>query len=116
MAGSSRVASAPANLVVRPAVGRLAFEGLALYPNGVLFYGDEKRTLNGNHGSAYLKFVHAMPGRGGTISSLDQSPLAAGAVYGLRLGKFSGNTDYGQGTNAGMGTWVPIVPSLNADL
>jgi hypothetical protein len=105
-----------ANLVVRPAVGRLAFEGLALYPNGVLYYGDEQRPLNGNPGGAYFKFVPAMPWSGGQISSLDQSPLAAGAVYGLRLGKRSGNTDYGQGTNTGMGTWVPIVPSLNADL
>jgi hypothetical protein len=31
-------------------------------------------------------------------------------VYGLRLGKRSGNTDYGQGTTAGKGTWVPVTP------
>lgn len=38
----------------------------------------------------------------------DQSPLASGSVYGLRLGKRSGNTDYGQGTQTGLGTWVPV--------
>src|SRR5262249_2156440 len=34
------------NVATRPAVGRLAFEGIALYPNGVMYYGDENRPLN----------------------------------------------------------------------
>jgi secreted PhoX family phosphatase len=34
----------------------------------------------------------------------------------LRLGKRSGSTDYGQGTSTGLGTWVPISPSFNANL
>jgi len=104
------------NLTVRPAVGRLAFEGLALYPNGLLYYGDENRPASGAPGGAYFKFVPASPWAGGSITSLAQSPLAAGSIFGLRLGKRSGNTDYGQGTNTGLGTWMPIVPSLNADL
>jgi hypothetical protein len=37
-------------------------------------------------------------------------------VYGLRLGKRSGNTDYGQGTQTGLGTWIPIPGANNADL
>src|SRR5262245_5991312 len=88
---------AAANPPVRPAVGRLAFEGLALYPNGVLYYGDENRPLNGAPGGAYFKFIPTTPWAGGNINTLSQSPLAAGAVYGLRLGKRNGNTDYGQG-------------------
>jgi len=79
------------NVTVRPAVGRLAFEGLALYPNGVLYYGDENRPLNGTAGGAYFKFIPTTPWGGGTISNLSQSPLAAGTVYGLRVGKRSGN-------------------------
>jgi Alkaline phosphatase PhoX len=98
-----------ANLTTRPAVGRLAFEGLALYPNGVLYYGDENRPLNGAPGGAYFKFIPGSPWPGGTISNLTQSPLASGTVYGLRLGKRNGNTDFGQGTNTGLGTWVVIV-------
>jgi len=39
----------------------------------------------------------------------------SGGVYGLRLGKRSGNTDYGQGSNTGLGVWVPI-PGSNVDL
>ncbi len=104
------------NIVTRPAVGRLAFEGLALYPNGVLYYGDENRPFEGTPGGAYFKFIPSSPWAGGTISNLGQSPLVDGKVYGLRLGKRSGNTDYGQGTNTGRGTWILIDPSFNTEL
>jgi hypothetical protein len=105
-----------ANITTRPAVGRLAFEGLALLPNGVLYYGDENRPLNGNPGGAYFKFIPSTPWTGGTAGSLAQSPLAAGSVFGLRLGKRAGNTDYGQGSNTGLGTWIPIPPASIANL
>lgn len=97
------------NIAARPAVGRLAFEGVALYPNGVIYYGDENRPLNGTPGGAYFKFIPATPWSGGApITRLDQSPLAAGTVYGLRLGKRSGNADFGQGSNTGRGTWIAV--------
>jgi len=96
------------NLVVRPAVGRTSFEGLALYPNGVMYYGDENRPGTGTPGGAYFKYIPNSPWPGGTISDLSQSPLTSGKVYGLRLGKRSGNTDYGQGTQTGLGVWVAI--------
>ena len=105
-----------ANLATRPALGHLAFEGLALLPNGVMYYGDENRPATGTAGGAYFKFIPSTPWAGGTISSLSQSPLTAGTVYGLRLGKRSGNTDYGQGTNTGRGVWVLVNPSNNANL
>ena len=103
-----------ANLTVRPAVGRLAFEGLAFLPNGVLYYGDENRPLNGAPGGAYFKFIPTTPANG-PIANLSQSPLAAGKVYGLRLGKRN-NADYGQGSNTGLGNWIAIAPALIADL
>jgi secreted PhoX family phosphatase len=81
---------------------------MALYPNGVLYYGDEQRPGSGAPGGAYFKFVPTTPWPGGTISSLSQSPLVSGTIYGLRLGKRSGNADWGQGSNTGMGIWVPI--------
>ena len=105
------------NIATRPALGRLSFEGIALYPNGVMYYGDENRPLNGTAGGAYFKFVPTAPYTGSApISSLAASPLVAGKVYGLRLGKRSGNTDYGQGSNTGLGTWVEVLNALNADL
>ena len=115
-AGTFSGGTGSANLTVRPAVGRLSFEGLALYPNGLLYYGDENRPSTGTAGGAYFKFIPSSPWSGGNISNLNQSPLAAGAIYGLRLGKRSGNTDYGQGTNTGLGTWIAVTPSFNANL
>lgn len=106
-----------ANVTERPAVGHLSFEGVAVYPNGVLYYGDENRPSRGTAGGAYFKFIPSMPWDGSApISSLDESPLAAGTVYGLRLGKRSGNTDYGQGSNTGKGSWILVDNAYDADL
>jgi hypothetical protein len=110
VAGTASGGTGAANVVNRRGLGRLSFEGLALYPNGLLYYGDEKRPNQGVAGGAYFKFIPAHPWTGGAITDLSQSPLAAGTVFGLRLGKRSGNTDYGQGTNSGLGIWVPIPP------
>lgn len=108
--------SDPAHVVARSAVGRLSFEGIGLYPNGVMYYGDENRPFQGIAGGAYFKFIPANPWTGGApITDLSQSPLASGTVYGLRLGKRSGNTDYGQGSNTGLGTWIEI-PGSNINL
>jgi hypothetical protein len=105
------------NVAYRPAVGHLSFEGVGIYPNGVMYYGDENRPTQGTGGGAYFKFVPSSPWQGGEpIADLDDSPLDAGKVYGLRLGKRSGNTDYGQGSELGKGIWVEIVNSTDADL
>src|SRR5262245_39960635 len=105
------------NVATRPAVGRLAFEGIALYPNGVMYYTDENRPSQGTAGGAYFKFIPTTPWLGGpAITNLAASPLVSGAIYGLRLGKRAGNTDYGQGSNTGLGTWVPVTASPNVNL
>jgi secreted PhoX family phosphatase len=114
--GTASGGTGAANVIGRTAVGHLAFEGLALLPNGVLYYGDENRPLNGTPGGAYFKFIPTTPWAGGTVASLSQSPLTGGKVYGLRLGKRSGNTDYGQGTNTGQGTWIEVLNANNAGL
>jgi secreted PhoX family phosphatase len=108
------VSSDPAHVVVRPAPGRLSWEGIALYPNGVMYYADENRPLTGTPGGAYFKFIPATPWNG--QQGLANSPLGAGSVYGLRLGKRSGNTDYGQATQTGLGTWVFVTSTPNANL
>jgi hypothetical protein len=70
-------------------------------------------------GGAYLKFIPATlrdPGAG-RISSLAYSPYAApGSIYGLRLGRREGGTDYGQGTEYGLGAWVPMRAAADPDL
>jgi Alkaline phosphatase PhoX len=105
------------HFAVRPALGRLSYEGVAVYPNGVVYYGDEKRPSNGTAGGSYYKFVPDElrdPGAG-PIGSLGASPLAtAGTIYGLKLGLRSGNTDFGQGTSYGLGSWVLLAdPSVS---
>jgi len=106
------------NLIVRPALGRLSFEGIALYSNGVVYYADENRPSAGTAGGAYFKFIPSTlrSSSAGPITSLSQSPLVSGSIFGLRLGLRSGATDYGQGTQAGFGRWVPIPSSADPDL
>jgi secreted PhoX family phosphatase len=98
------------NLVARYALGRLSFEGLAMYSSGLTYYGDENRPSQGTAGGAYFKFVptNALAHGATRIQSLDDSPLAEGSIYGLRLGLRSGATDYGQGTETGFGQWVQV--------
>jgi len=98
------------NLAVRPALGRLSYEGFAIYPNGLVYYGDEKRPFEGDPGGAYFKFIPATlrASGDGAVTDLNDSPLAAGSVYGLRLGLREEASDYGQGTNYGFGTWVEV--------
>jgi hypothetical protein len=97
------------HLVRRDTLGILSFEGIGVLPNGVVYYGDENRPSSGKPGGAYFKFVPSTlrDETAGAITQLSDSPLTAGAVYGLRLGKRSGGTDHGQGTEFGLGTWVP---------
>jgi len=103
-----------ANLTVRPALGRLSFEGLALYGSGVTYYGDESRPSNGVAGGAYFKFIPTTlrAPDAGPITSLGQSPYAAGAIFGLHVG----GSDNGQGTELGQGRWIPIPPAPDPDL
>ena len=115
--GTASGGTGAANVIGRTALGHLAFEGIALYPTGVMYYGDENRPLNGTPGGAFFKFIPTTLWNGGApITSLSQSPLVGGKVYGLRLGKRSNNTDYGQASETGLGTWIEVVNANNAGL
>ena len=99
-----------ANLATRTALGRDSFEGFAIYANGVTYFADENRPSTGKAGGPYFKFIPAAPRTAGAppITSLANSPLSAGKIVGLRLGKRAGNTDYGQGTQTGLGSWIDV--------
>src|SRR5262245_6650548 len=92
-------------IVRRDALGAVAFEGIAVLPSGVTYYGDELGPINGAAGGAMYKFVPTTPWAGGTLTSLAASPLAAGSVSVLRVSDGSNN---GQGMNQGIGTWVHV--------
>jgi hypothetical protein len=96
------------------ALGFLSYEGLALLPNGVTYYGDELAAGNGAPGGAYYKFVPTTPWAGGApITSLDQSPYASGTVYGFRVGQGS---NYGQGFSYGIGSWQTLTSTPGQQL
>jgi hypothetical protein len=87
------------------ALGFNSFEGLAILPNGVTYYGNELSANAGAAGGAYYKFVPTTPWAGGAaITSLDQSPYSSGSIFALRVGT-SGN---GQGFQYGRGSWQSI--------
>ena len=116
-AGSSTTISDPAHVARLGAVGQFAFEGLALMPTGVLYISDENRPGTGglgNPGGAIVKFIPTVQWHGGApITDLAQSPLASGTLWGMRLGRNSGNTDVGQGNEFGRGVWVQVPTSTN---
>jgi Alkaline phosphatase PhoX len=88
------------------ALGFNSFEGLAILPNGVTYYGNELSANAGAPGGAYYKFVPTTPWAGGAaITSLDQSPYVSGSIFALRVGT-SGNN--GQGFQYGRGSWQSI--------
>src|SRR5262245_50848964 len=110
-----------ANFAVRPALGRLSFEGFAVYRNGVVYYGDETRPSSGIQGGAFFKFIPDAPRNPALtdpITSLSRSPLVSGSIFGLRVGLRGGGTgnDFGQGTQYGFGTWLPIPAAPDPDL
>jgi len=91
------------------ALGQLSFEGISVLPNGVTLYQDERRPGTTTPGGAYYKFIPTTLWAGGApITDLNNSPLASGRVFGLRLGRNSGNTDFSQGNNLGRGVWVEV--------
>jgi Alkaline phosphatase PhoX len=94
------------------ALGFLSFEGLAILPNGVTYYGDELGPSNGTPAGAYYKFVPDTAWTGtGAISSLSQSPYNAGKVYSLRVGQGSNS---GQGDAYGIGSWAFLASLTSA--
>src|SRR5262245_31635758 len=100
--------SDPNHLVKRQAVGSLSFESFAIRPDGTMLYGDELAPSGGNAGGAIYKFVPAVPFQGnGPIAVPGQSPLATGAVFGLRVAA-QGSANWGQGAETGNGAWVPV--------
>jgi secreted PhoX family phosphatase len=114
-AGAATTISDPAHVARRGAVGQFSFEGLALMPNGVLYMSDENRPGKGNPGGAILKFIPDAPWAGGApIQNLADSPLASGSLWGMRVGRNSGNTDFGQGNEFGRGVWVQLPTGTDA--
>jgi hypothetical protein len=100
-----------ANIVKRTALPRMAWEGIAILDNGVLFAGDELRPGSPANadGGAIFKFVPAAPfGGPGPITDLNLSPFAAGKVYAMQVSCLENVQQFGQGCEIGNGAWVEV--------
>jgi hypothetical protein len=105
------------NLVRRDALGRGGWEGIGLLDDGTTYLDFDDSSLgpkNGGPGDFYVKFRPTNPYLGTTpITSLSQSPLAAGSLYALRVGK---SMNYGQGREFGFGQWLALPNTPNLDV
>jgi hypothetical protein len=114
--------SDPAHVVVRSALGQFSFEGIGILPSGIVYLTDELRPGNdagaiGNAAGSIVKFIPTTLWTGGPpITDLAQSPWTAGRIFGLRIGRNSGNTDVGQGNEYGRGYWVEITGTAPINL
>ncbi|MEW6246850.1 MAG: alkaline phosphatase PhoX [Nitrospirota bacterium] len=101
-----------AKVVKRTALPTLAWEGIGILPNGVVYLGDEERPGSAapdSDGGAIYKFIPANPRtESGPISALAQSPLAAGNVYAMQVSCRTGRQQYGQGCEVGHVAWIPV--------
>jgi secreted PhoX family phosphatase len=111
--------SPESRIVKRTALPLVAYEGLHLYPNGVMYFGDELRPgdredasgdkIPDADGGALYKFVPKKLRTGNEpITSLDQSPLVAGKNYAMQISCLEDTAQFGQGCEIGGGTWVPV--------
>lgn len=102
----------PANIAKRTALPTMAWEGLAVLPNGVVIAGDELRPGTGRadrDGGAIFKFVPAMPRYvSAPIDNLSESPYTAGSVYAMQVSCVNNNQQYGQGCEIGNAAWVAV--------
>ena len=104
-------------VALRDALPQMAWEGLAITPQGVVIAGDELRpgsyrdsrtnTLD-TDGGALFKFVPSTPATGASIANLNQSPLTAGSVYALQVSCVDNKQQFGQGCEVGQAAWVAV--------
>lgn len=105
-------ADASAQIVKRPALPIIRYEGFLVDSTGVIIAGDEERPGSyepgDTDGGAIYKFIPETLHTLGPISSLDQSPLTAGTNYALQVSCVDNRQQFGQGCEIGAGAWVPL--------
>lgn len=102
-----------AAVVRRMALPTMAWEGIGVLPNGVVYAGDELRpgTANPNaDGGAIFKFVPAAMAAG-SITSLEASPFAAGKTYAMQVQCVKNAVQFGQGCETGNALWIEVDPT-----
>ena len=101
------------NIAKRTALPRMAWEGISILPNGILYAGDELRPGTGAadaDGGAIFKFVPSkMPLSGNVaITHLNDSPFVSGFVYAMQVSCVNNRQQYGQGCEIGNAAWIGV--------
>ena len=98
-------------VVRRDALPKMAWEGIHITDEGVLYAGDELRPGTGTEdsdGGALYKFIPNNLHDGGRIKNLNDSPFTAGSVYAAQMSCRDDRQQYGQGCEVGNGAWVHV--------
>ena len=105
--------SDPAAVVRRMALPTMAWEGIGITAEGVVYAGDELRpgtdTPNAD-GGAIFKFVPATMASG-MITSLDASPFVSGKTYAMQVQCIKNAVQFGQGCETGNALWFEVDPA-----
>ena len=103
-----------AAVVRRMALPTMAWEGIGILPNGILYAGDELRPgtdVPDADGGAIFKFVPATMAAG-PITTLDASPFAAGKTYAMQVECRKNEVQFGQGCETGNALWFEVDPAM----
>lgn len=104
----------PAAVVRRMALPTMAWEGIAVLADGVVYGGDELRPGSDDKpdsdGGSMFKFVPAKPYAGSAITALDASPFADGKTYAMQVSCYGDAVQTGQGCEVGAAGWIAIDP------
>ena len=106
--------SDPAAVARRMALPTMAWEGIGLMANGIVYAGDELRPGTDTpdaDGGAIFKFVPATMAAAGMITALDASPFAAGKTYAMQVECRKNEVQFGQGCETGNALWIEVDPS-----
>jgi hypothetical protein len=107
--------TAPAQVVRHMALPTMAWEGIAILPDGTVYAGDELRPGSDDivnaDGGAMFKFVPDTAYPGGAIAALDASPFAAGKTFAMRVSCYGDRVQFGQGCEVGAAGWIEVDPA-----
>ncbi|MCC2113960.1 MAG: hypothetical protein KDJ16_18135, partial [Hyphomicrobiales bacterium] len=103
--------SVPDRVAKREQLPAISWRGIAALPSGVVYGSDGMAPgeLGADRdGGAIYKFLPETALDGGTLTSLDGSPLARGVAYALQINCGTDELQFGQGCETGIGGWLEI--------
>ncbi len=103
--------SAPGRVAKRDHLPAISWRGIVALDSGVVYGSDAMApgALGADRdGGAIYKFLPETVLDGGTITTLDGSPLARGLAYALQISCSKDELRFGQGCETGIGGWLEI--------